>query len=328
VGGLLIGADIAGLSWRPIFLVNVPVGVVALVLAWRKLPDTRSPQPAGIDRLGTALFAATMVALLVPLTEGRAVGWPLWTWLLLASVPVGVLALVWVERRAEARGETPLLPPSLVRLVPMRRGLALAVPFFLGFGAFMFVFALAVQDGLHRSALQSGLSITPMAAAFFLGSLFVPRLITRFGRITITAGLFAQVIGLAALTVAFHAGWPHVGDLAMAPGLVIAGLGQALGVGGLFRTVLGELPHRFAGLGSGVLVTVQQGALALGVATLGTLFVSLADSATGFGTAFTIVVAIQAALSLVIGFAALRLPETARWAATPAAEANAVAVDL
>jgi MFS family permease len=324
IGGLLIGADIAGLTWRPIFLVNIPVGIIALVLAWWHLPDTRSPAPAGIDVPGTLLLGVTIVALLVPLTEGQAVGWPLWTWLLLAAAPIAALALVQVERRAERRGKTPLLPPSLVRMVAMRRGLALAVPFFVGFGAYMFVFALTVQDGLHRTPLQSGLSITPMAVAFFLGSLAVPRMFARYGRTVVIIGVFAQVVGLIALVVAMHASWPDVSDLAISPGLVVAGFGQALAVGGLFRTVLGELPHRFAGLGSGVLVTVQQGSLALGVATLGTLFVSLAGStAHGFGGAFDIVICIQAALSALIGIAAFRLPETARW--STAAEPEAVA---
>ena len=120
------------------------------------MPATKSPAPAGVDRLGTALVGVTLVALLLPLTEGRALGWPLWAWLLFAVAPLSGAAAVAVERRIERNGGAPLIAPSMIRLASMRRGLALAIPFFAAFGAFMFVFALAVQDGLRYSPLRSG----------------------------------------------------------------------------------------------------------------------------------------------------------------------------
>jgi MFS family permease len=308
LGGVLVTADIAGLSWRPIFLVNVPVGAAVLLLTRRHVPVTRSPHPAGVDLPGTTLLGVTIVALLIPLTEGRALHWPLWTWLLLIAAPVAAAATVLVERRTERSGRTPLIPPSLVGLRSMRRGLAMAVPFFMGFGAYMFVFALTVQDGLHESALQSGVAITPMAVAFFAGSLLAPRLLARFGRYTVSAGVALQAVGLVWLIDVVRSDWPHVSALAMAPGLIVAGFGQALAVVGLFRIVLADVPHRLAGIGSGVLVTMQQGALALGVASLGSLFVSLAASS-GMRHAFTVVVGIQVLIAIVVSVGALRLPD-------------------
>ena len=88
LGGVLVSADLAGSGWRAIFLVNVPVAAVALVLALRSVPETRSQHPAGIDRAGTGLLAVTLVALLLPLTEGRAAGWPLWSWAAAGAVAV------------------------------------------------------------------------------------------------------------------------------------------------------------------------------------------------------------------------------------------------
>lgn len=161
VGGLLVSADIAGASWRPIFLVNVPIGLIVLVVATRIVPHTRSDHPVGIDLPGTVLFAATLTALLVPLTEGHALGWPWWTWAMIAlAVVLGAITLV-VERRAERRGEILLLPPSLLRLPSMSRGLAMVFAFSIGFGAFMFVFALTIQDGLHADALHGGWQSCP-----------------------------------------------------------------------------------------------------------------------------------------------------------------------
>ncbi len=311
LGGLILQADIAGLSWRPIFLVNVPIGIAVLALSRRFVPATRSPHPASVDLPGTVLLGIAIVGLLVPLTEGRVLHWPAWIWLLLAVAAVAATAMVIVERRTERTGRTPLVPPSLVSLGSMRRGLTLAIPFFLGFGAFMFVFALTVQNGLHKTALQSGVAITPMAVAFFAGSLIAPRLLARFGRLVVVAGLALQAIGLLWLIDVTHGEWPHLNTLAATPSLAIAGVGQALALVGFFRIILADVPGRLAGIGSGVLVTMQQGSLALGVASLGSLFISLSDSSGGMRHAFTVVVAIQAVIAVVIGLLALRLPDPA-----------------
>ncbi len=308
LGGLLVNADIAGLSWRPIFLVNVPVGAAVLLLTRRYVPATRSPHPASVDLPGTALLGVAIVALLIPLTEGRALHWPPWIWLLLLVAPVAALAAVVVERRTERKGLTPLIPPSLVGLRSMRRGLTMAVPFFMGFGAFMFVFALTVQNGLHQTALQSGVAITPMAVAFFGASLLAPRLLSRYGRLVVAGGLAMQAVGLVWLIAVMHGDWPHVTAIDMAPGLIIAGVGQAFTLVGFFRIVLADVPHRLAGIGSGVLVTMQQGSLALGVASLGSLFVSLAGSG-GMRHAFTVVIGIQALIAVAVSITALRLPD-------------------
>src|SRR5262249_49247751 len=154
------------------------------------------------------LFAATLTTLLIPLTEGHALGWPWWTWLLLAAAVAGGAVTYLVEKRAEARGEVPLLPPSLLRLPSMSRGLVMVLFFSMGFGAFMFVFALTVQDGLHASALHSGLAIVPMAVLFLAGSLLAPRLITRFGRAALSAGAVLQLTGLAWLVTVLVTAWP------------------------------------------------------------------------------------------------------------------------
>jgi MFS family permease len=308
VGGLIVHADIAGLSWRPIFLVNVPIGVAVLALTRRYVPATRSPHPASVDLPGTALLGIAIVSLLIPLTEGRVLHWPAWIWALLAVSFAAAAAMVLVERRTERGGRTPLVPPSLVSLRSMRRGLTLAIPFFMGFGAFMFVFALTVQNGLHENALRSGIAITPMAVAFFAGSLAAPRLLAAYGRRVVVGGLGLQAVGLVWLIDVVHGSWPHVSFLSTVVPLALAGVGQAFALVGFFRIVLADVPSQLAGIGSGVLVTMQQGSLALGVASLGSLFVSLADSS-GMRHAFTVVVGIQAAIAVAVGLLALRLPD-------------------
>ena len=306
VGGLLVSANIAGSSWRPIFLVNVPVGIIVLLVAARTVPATRSAHPLGADLPGTVLFAATLTALLVPLTEGHALGWPWWTWLLIAAaVALGGLTCL-VEKRAEARGEVPLLPPSLLRLRSMSRGLVMVLIFSMGFGSFMFVFALTVQDGLHADALRGGLSILPMAVAFLAGSLVAARVITRFGRAAMSAGAVLQLAGLAWLVTVLVTGWPHVGLWAMAGPLALVGAGQSMLFAGMFRAVLADVPAHLGGIGGGALITLQQAGLALGVATLGTLYLVLQPH--GYPRAFAGVEYIQMGIVAILAIGAAALP--------------------
>jgi len=316
LGGVLVSANIDGLGWRPIFLVNVPIGIVGLLLARRYVPDTRHGAPAPIDGVGTALLGLTVVALLIPLTEGRSLGWPAWTIALLAVAPFAAVAFARYESRAERANRTPLVPPSLLRHRSMRRGLVVALPFFAGFGAFMFCYALLVQEGLHASPLRAGLGLAPMGVVFLAASLSTSRLLARFGSKVLAAGALLQAAGLIILGLTVYLGWPHVSVLDLQPGLVVAGLGQGLIMSPLFGIVLSEVPAVVAGVGSGVLTTTQQTALALGVATLGSLFLALAGDGAGVNTAFVIVLAVQVAVAFGIALGARSLPG---WRTRPSA---------
>jgi MFS family permease len=310
LGGLLVAANIAGTGWRPIFLVNVPVGLVGLAVAARYVPDSRSEAPAPVDRRGTALLAASLLALLVPLTEGRSLGWPLWTIVVLAAAgPLGA-AFVWTERRTEAAGGVPLLPLSILAVRSLRRGLVIAVPFFCGFGAFMFVYALALQDGARLGPLRTGVTLLPMAVGFLAGSLSMSRLVARFGRTVITAGAAIQTVGLLALGGGLVASWPHPGFLSLAAGTLLVGVGQGLVMTPLFRVVLSDVPVAQAGVGSGVLVTTQQTALAVGVATLGSAYLTLSP-ATRVGSlhAAVGVMAVLVVVAVGVAVGSRRLPD-------------------
>lgn len=308
LGGVLVAADIAGSGWRAVFLVNVPVAAAGLVLALRSVPETRSDRPAPVDRPGTLLLAVSLVTLLAPLTEGRAAGWPVWTWLSLGIFPFAALAFFLVERRADRAGRTPLVPPSLFALTGMRRALPLLVPFSIGFGGFMFVIAVALQQGLRYGPVEAGATLVPMAVAFFIASLAGPRLVGRYGGRVITGGGVLQGVGIVVLALAVARTWDSGMTVwALLPGMAIAGFGQGLQMPVLFRMVLADVPGERAGVGSGVMVTTQQSSLALGVATLGTLFLSLAP---GHGTrdALVVVLVVQLAAVVVTALASLRLP--------------------
>ncbi|MET7637936.1 MFS transporter [Streptomyces sp. NPDC005438] len=316
LGGVLVAADLWGSGWRSIFLINVPVAAGALLLAWRSVPDSRADRPGRSDLPGTLLLTATLVALLLPLTEGRAAGWPAWSWALLLCAPLAGWAFHRVERRAELHGGSPLLPPSLLREPVLRRGLALAVPMFVGFGGFMFVIAIALQQGLSMGPLASGITIAPMCAAFFTSSLYGPRVVAAvlgaLGRRSdrreeLTAGALVQGAGLVVLGLTVLGGWPDLDPWRLAPGMVVLGLGQGLQLPLYFRLMLSGVPAGRAGAGSGLAVTAQQSFLALGVALLGSLFLSLVPRL-GARDALLTVLAAQLCGNLLMTLLASRLP--------------------
>src|SRR6476646_3715143 len=314
VGGLLVSADIAGSGWRPIFLVNVPIGLVTLALAPRLVPDTRAAAPAPVDKAGTVLLGATVLSLLLPLSEGRALGWPVWSWVLLGLAPVFAAALVAVELRHERNGRVALVPPSLVRLPSMSRGLSLAVPFFISFGGFMFTYAVAVQGGLGWSPLKARAALVPMAGSFFVASLLTSRLLARWGRAVLTTGLAVQAIGYVVLVATVAARWPdQLRPVDLVAGFVVAGFGQGLVMSPIFGLVLSQVPLELAGIGSGVMSTAQQVALAVGATAIGSLFVSLAAGSTDAGrTAFLVVLAIQGGVGLTGSVLSRYLPQHGR----------------
>jgi MFS family permease len=253
-----------------------------------------------------------VLALLLPLTEGRALGWPAWSWALLGLAAPAAGAFALVERRLERTGGHPIVPPSLLRLPGMRRGLLLAIPFFGGFGAFMFVSALALQGGAGFGPLRSGLALVPMAVAFLLASLATARLTARYGRGVLAAGAILQGIGLSGLAVILLAEWPHIDPLRLAPGMIVAGVGQGFVMPLLFGFILTGVPPERAGVGSGILATTQQAALALGVATLGSLFLSLsAPGSLGIRDAFGVVLAVQTAIAAAVAIGSRFLPAPA-----------------
>ncbi|MEU4490326.1 MFS transporter [Streptomyces purpurascens] len=307
LGGVLVAADIAGTGWRSVFLVNVPVVLAGLVLAVRVVPETRSPRPEPVDVPGTFLLAASLLTLLVPLTEGRAAGWPLWTWLSLAAFPFVAAAFYAVERRADREGRTPLVPPSLFAIVSLRRGLLLVLPFSIGFSGFMFVIAVALQEGAGLGPVAAGLALAPLAVVFFVFSLLGPRLVARYGTRVVTAGAVLQGVGLALMALAAWRFWPHLGFVELLPGAAVAGAGQALQLPVIYRVILSEVPSARAGVGSGVMITTQQSALALGVATLGTLFLSLIPGM-GMRDALVTTLLVQLAGVVLTGLLSLRLP--------------------
>ncbi|MEU8224058.1 MFS transporter [Kribbella sp. NPDC048915] len=300
LGGILIEANVFGLGWRAVFLIFVPLGVLAIATAAKVLPDSRAEQSHRVDLVGAALLALTLVLLLLPLTEGRPLGWPLWTWLCLAAVIPATALLGAHQHRAERSGQAPLIPPTVLRLRAMRIGLLLAVGFFTTFGGFMFCFALATQGEADMSPLEGGLSLLPMAIGFLITSIYGPRLQQRYGSGLILRGWIVQAVGYAILAVVALTLWPHVTPVTIGAPLLVTGLGSGLVMVPLIGSVVGQVPSTQAGMGSGILLTTQQTCLALGAATVGTAYLTAAGTSWGQGGALTAVALAITVISLLM----------------------------
>jgi EmrB/QacA subfamily drug resistance transporter len=272
IGGVLIHLDLAGSGWRAIFWVNVPVGLVALVLAPLLLPDRRNVDAARIDLVELGLATASLTALVLPLLEGRRLDWPLWIWLTLAGSVVAALLTVARSRFLLRRGGRPLVEPAAFRSRTVRIAIACQFLFFVGMASYFLVLALYLQDGRGLGALASGGVFTLVAVPYMVGTNRQRSLARRLRRWTVPfgAGVFAlgQVLLLAAVAEQGVDG-PLV-DLV--PGLAVAGSGMGIALTALIDAAMGGVEPAHAGAVSGVLSTAQQVGNALGVALVGLVF--------------------------------------------------------
>ena len=270
LGGVLIEWNPAGLEWRSIFLVNVPIGLATLLVASSVIEESRSPAPPRLDLVGAVLAIAGVLMVVYPLTEGRSLGWPVWCFAVMALgiVVLGLLVLYEARRR-----ESPLIALGLFRRRAYSAGLLVMLFFWIAFGGFFLVWTLYLQAGLGWTPLHAGLTATSFAVGAGVGAgLSVAVFVPRFGRRTLMGGALVNALGFGAYAiVAAHYG-PQVSSWQMVVPLFVTGAGFGLVVAPMIDSVLTDVPVADAGSASGVLNTVQQVGTALGVALVGIVF--------------------------------------------------------
>src|SRR5436305_13888011 len=320
LGGGLIQADIFGLGWRAIFLVNVPVGVLALTAAAIVVPHAWAQRRPRLDPLGALGVSASIALALVPLTLGRDQGWPPWTWVsLAASLPVLALTLAW-ERRLTRRNGEPLLDLPLFRDRTFSAGLLVNFGLVFFFASFMFVLTLLLQAGLGQSPLHAGVEALPLAAAFTTMSILSPRFSARLGPRSITLGATITTLGTIGLALTGAHYGAHLTRWDLAPATVLIGLGQGIALPSLIGAVLAHVRPERAGAAAGILTTTQQFGAASGIAIIGAVFYGVLGAAPARGTFVSgMVVAMTVSAALVAAAAAATLLLPRRTAARHAA---------
>jgi EmrB/QacA subfamily drug resistance transporter len=273
VGGLLIKADIAGLDWRPIFLINVPIGVFALVMAKKYLPDGKSAHPLKLDLVGTGIILIAMTLLIFPLIEGRELDWPVWTYIMLAaSLPVFAV-FAWWQKVKERRDGSPLIAPSLFKRFSFGAGLLINMIFESAMLGFFLTFTLVIQIGLGFSAIHAALTGLPVAVGIaFTMATMGEKIIPKLGRRAIMLGTIVMSIGLLVTTIVLRHYALTVHSWQLIPGLLSIGIGMGLVFSSLFAAVLNGVDVKHAGSASGILNAVQQVGGAVGVALIGVIF--------------------------------------------------------
>jgi EmrB/QacA subfamily drug resistance transporter len=277
LGGLLTQADVLGLGWRAVFLVNVPVAAAVLVAAVAVVPETRDERSGRLDVLGALGLGAALAAVVYTLLEGRSLGWPAWVVALGVAGCVGLVVLVVTEPRRTARGSAPLLQPRLFARPAFSAGIAVQLVFSLAMQGFVLGLMLWLQAGQHWSPLHAGVTLVFFSVGAILTAPVAGRLAVRWGRGVLVVGALLMAVGFL-LTARPSWDTGAVGSWALAPGLLVAGAGLGLLVVPLVAVVLAAVPAGTAGGASGIFSTAQQLGGALGVAVIGGVFFAHLES--------------------------------------------------
>jgi len=294
LGGVLVSAHPFGFAWQAIFLINVPIGLAALIGSLLVLRDSRAEHAQKLDLGGVVLLSATLALLVYPLIEGRETGWPAWTIAMLIACPVVLATFVWLEARLSARGGDPLVALSLFRSSSFVAGLVMALAFYM-LSSFYLTFAVYLQSGLHRSPLEAGIATLPFAVGYFISSLVSSPIMQRLGVRALTLGFVLQILGFGAVMLAVS----QVLSNGLEFGLAVAGMGFGIVMPSVIKAVLGGVDQRHAGLASGVVISTFQIGAALGVAVIGGVFYHALGTARTIGAyahAFTLALGCNVAL--------------------------------
>lgn len=273
LGALLTEWNLFGLEWRPIFLINLPVGIVGLVLGSRFITESKAPRALKLDLVGVAMVVLGLLMLLYPLTRGEELDWPVWGYVSMAGAPVVFALLVVFEKRKAARDGSPLVELSLFKVKSFAAGIAVQTVFGVGLGIFFLVWTLYMQTGLGWSPLRAGLTGVPFSIAVSTAAgLSVQKLVPRFGRKVLQAGALLMAVGVLIYIGESERYGLSIASWQMALPLVVMGVGMGLIVAPLTDAVLSEVPREHAGSASGLINTVQQMGNALGLGLVSVVF--------------------------------------------------------
>jgi EmrB/QacA subfamily drug resistance transporter len=315
IGGLLIELNLWNLSWRPIFLVNAPVGIAAIILAMRVLPAGASNHPLKLDFIGTALSVITLTCLVLPLVEGPSLGWPVWC-LSLLGLTVPLLGIFWlyIQRRDRKDGSA-LIAPALFQEPVFVNGLVMAVLFNMINAGLFIASSVLMQTGLGLSPLQTSLLHAPFAIGVGLSiGILSRKIVPKLGPRITPIGVSVYGLGLIGFTLALGISASVTKLVLIGATFAIAGFGMGLVAAPLSSFALTRVDVRHAGAASGVYNTAQQLGAAFGVAVLGGLFLSKASHA--YAQAFGLLVGVQVCLLLVVAALSLRFPRNLHEKAT------------
>lgn len=306
LAGVLITGNLFGLTWRPIFLVNVPIGIFTFIVGTRVLSESKSPDALQVDGGGIVLASAALLLLLYPLIEGRALGWPAWTYASIVGALVVAALFVWYESRRTRAGKSPLVSLSLFRFKSFTGGVIAAGALNVALNGFILVFTFITQSGLHYNPLRTALITLPFTiTAAAVAALSVMKLAPRFGRKVVLVGLALFAAGLFVTERVLSGGAAGLNLWLLLPALFVVGCGMGLFVSPVIDFALTRVPPRDAGSASGLYNMLQQVSSCIGVALVGTLFFNQLSKTSGYAG---YAAGAQLALWVAVGILVVALP--------------------
>lgn len=294
LAGFIIQANIGGLGWRPMFLINIVLGLAGFIAAVKLLPHDQPNSNEKLDGIGTALLGVSMLGLIFGLNEGSTDGW---TILPITSLIVGAVMLVAFAFR-QRYADNPLIKPSLFKNKGFTSGLLLGLAFFAAVNGLAYVISLFFQLVLHLTAYEAALGLCPMAIGIVISSMVCRPLLTLLGRTLIVIGLSATLIGALGLWLTVFIKGTADTALLTAPAILVIGAGMGACFSSIYEVALGDIEHDEAGSASGSLSAVQQLAAAIGSAVVTTIFFNLQNTV-GDAVAMKSSVLIVAAIVLI-----------------------------
>ncbi len=276
LAGFIIQANIAGLGWRPMFLINIVLGLVGIVAAIKVLPHDQPNSDEKLDLIGTVFLGSAMLGLIYGLNEGSANGWTVFPITSLAAGFLMFAAFAFRQRYAA----NPLIKPDLFKNKGFTSGMILGLAFFAAVNGLSYVISLFFQMVLHLTAYEAALGLCPMAVGIIISSIVCRPLLNRLGRKIVVAGLAATLTGALGLWATVFVKGMEATALLMTPAILMIGLGMGACFSSIYEVALGDIAHDEAGSASGSLSAVQQLASAIGSAVVTTIFFRL-QSASG-----------------------------------------------
>ncbi len=278
LGGFLIHLDLAGLSWRPIFLVNVPIGIAGILAGIIFLKESKSTPTPKLDLPGAGLIGLSLISIVLPLVEGQSLGWPIWTiGLLILSLPLLIIFVLY-ERHVSAHGGFPLLNLKLFKQRTISVGFPLGLLYYSTNAGLFFLIAIFLQKGLGFTPLASGITFTPLSLGLIIGSLIAPRAVRRYGRYTLSLGFTLAAIGLVLSLFVLRSFGTGINNYDLLLPFLVSGLGFGFANSPLVGTVLAGVKSEDTGTASGLMSTTIQLGISVGVGLYGSIFYFLVAS--------------------------------------------------
>nr|WP_206440524.1 MFS transporter [Streptomyces scabichelini] len=293
LAGFLVDADLGGLGWRPLFLINLVLGGAALLAAARLIPRDTGDRTVTVDGHGSAYLGGATLGLLGGLIDGSTNGWTRATPILLTGIGLAFFALFCHRQRT---AENPLVQPSLLRNRGFTSGLVLGIVFFAAVAGLLYVISLFLQQGLNRSPADTALGLIPLSAGIVIASIACYGLIGRLGRRLVLVGLLITLAGTGGLLAVVMNSGTDTGSWTLVAPLLVIGLGMGTCFGTVYDVTIGDIAPDEAGSASGSLSAVQQLANALGAAAVTTVYFKTADG--GEAHAMTVSLTVVGAVAL------------------------------